>query len=88
MHINDEREAKFYYCWPKVTVNVYGTADGYGTDSIVDPIGVAALVSHSSRSVDATSCPVPRRMRPLAAVDEIPSCSASSASEISRGSSK
>ncbi|ELZ21878.1 hypothetical protein C477_04544 [Haloterrigena salina JCM 13891] len=88
MRIRDEREAKFYYCWPKVTVNVYGTADGYGAYTIVDPIGVVALASHSSRSVDATSCPVPRRMRPLAAVDEMPSCSASSSSEISRGSSK
>lgn len=37
MRIHDEHEAKFYYFWPNFTVNMYGTADGYGT-YIVDPI--------------------------------------------------
>jgi len=37
MRIHDEHEAKFYYFWPNFTVNMYGTADGYGT-YIIDPI--------------------------------------------------
>jgi phenylpropionate dioxygenase-like ring-hydroxylating dioxygenase large terminal subunit len=37
MRIHDEHEAKFYYLWPNFTVNMYGTADGYGT-YIIDPI--------------------------------------------------
>ncbi|ADB58924.1 conserved hypothetical protein [Haloterrigena turkmenica DSM 5511] len=38
MRIHHEREAKFYYFWPNLTVNVYGTADGAGTYIIVGPI--------------------------------------------------
>ncbi|GGN91385.1 aromatic ring-hydroxylating oxygenase subunit alpha [Haloarcula pellucida] len=37
MRIHDEHEATFYYFWPNFTVNMYGTADGYGT-YIIDPI--------------------------------------------------
>ncbi|WP_423747043.1 aromatic ring-hydroxylating dioxygenase subunit alpha (plasmid) [Haladaptatus sp. SPP-AMP-3] len=37
LRIHDEHEAKFYYMWPNFTVNMYGTADGYGT-YIIDPI--------------------------------------------------
>ena len=37
MRIHEEHEAKFYYLWPNFTVNMYGTADGYGT-YIIDPI--------------------------------------------------
>lgn len=37
LRIHDEHEAKFYYFWPNFTVNMYGTADGYGT-YIIDPI--------------------------------------------------
>ena len=37
MRIHPEHEAKFYYFWPNFTVNMYGTADGYGT-YILDPI--------------------------------------------------
>ncbi|WP_433634171.1 aromatic ring-hydroxylating oxygenase subunit alpha [Halomicrococcus sp. NG-SE-24] len=37
MRIHDEHEAQFYYFWPNFTVNMYGTADGYGT-YIIDPI--------------------------------------------------
>ncbi len=37
MRIHDEHEAKFYYLWPNFTVNMYGTADGYGT-YLIDPI--------------------------------------------------
>ncbi|MFA1611786.1 aromatic ring-hydroxylating oxygenase subunit alpha [Halobellus rubicundus] len=37
MRIHPEHEAKFYYFWPNFTVNMYGTADGYGT-YIIDPI--------------------------------------------------
>jgi phenylpropionate dioxygenase-like ring-hydroxylating dioxygenase large terminal subunit len=37
MRIHDEHEAQFYYLWPNFTVNMYGTADGYGT-YIIDPI--------------------------------------------------
>ncbi|WP_226482185.1 aromatic ring-hydroxylating oxygenase subunit alpha [Natrinema amylolyticum] len=37
MRIHEEHEAKFYYFWPNFTVNMYGTADGYGT-YIIDPI--------------------------------------------------
>ncbi|WP_266080915.1 aromatic ring-hydroxylating oxygenase subunit alpha [Haladaptatus caseinilyticus] len=37
LRIHDEHEAKFYYLWPNFTVNMYGTADGYGT-YIIDPI--------------------------------------------------
>jgi phenylpropionate dioxygenase-like ring-hydroxylating dioxygenase large terminal subunit len=32
-----EGEARFYYLWPNFTVNLYGTADGYGT-YLVEPI--------------------------------------------------
>ncbi|WP_408960598.1 aromatic ring-hydroxylating oxygenase subunit alpha [Natrinema sp. 74] len=31
MRIHDEHEAQFHYLWPNFTVNMYGTADGYGT---------------------------------------------------------
>ncbi|WP_129113487.1 aromatic ring-hydroxylating oxygenase subunit alpha [Halegenticoccus tardaugens] len=37
MRIHEEHEAKFYYLWPNFTVNMYGTANGYGT-YIIDPI--------------------------------------------------
>jgi phenylpropionate dioxygenase-like ring-hydroxylating dioxygenase large terminal subunit len=37
LRIHEEHEAKFYYFWPNFTVNMYGTADGYGT-YIIDPI--------------------------------------------------
>ncbi|HET7324002.1 MAG TPA: aromatic ring-hydroxylating dioxygenase subunit alpha [Halococcus sp.] len=37
LRIHDEHEAKFYYFWPNFTLNLYGTADGYGT-YIIDPI--------------------------------------------------
>ncbi|MFC4440104.1 MULTISPECIES: aromatic ring-hydroxylating oxygenase subunit alpha [Natrialbaceae] len=37
MRIHDEHEAQFHYLWPNFTVNMYGTADGYGT-YIIDPI--------------------------------------------------
>jgi len=37
MRIHDEHEAQFHYLWPNLTVNMYGTADGYGT-YIIDPI--------------------------------------------------
>ncbi|MFC7156817.1 aromatic ring-hydroxylating dioxygenase subunit alpha [Halomarina halobia] len=37
LRIHEEHEAKFYYLWPNFTVNMYGTADGYGT-YIIDPI--------------------------------------------------
>ncbi|MDQ2052667.1 SRPBCC family protein [Natronolimnohabitans sp. A-GB9] len=37
LRIHDEREAQFHYLWPNFTVNMYGTADGYGT-YIIDPI--------------------------------------------------
>ncbi len=37
MRIHDKREAQFHYFWPNFTVNMYGTADGYGT-YIIDPI--------------------------------------------------
>lgn len=37
MRIHDEHEAQFHYFWPNFTVNMYGTADGYGT-YIIDPI--------------------------------------------------
>ena len=37
LRIHDEHEAKFYYLWPNFTVNMYGTADGYGT-YIIDPV--------------------------------------------------
>jgi phenylpropionate dioxygenase-like ring-hydroxylating dioxygenase large terminal subunit len=37
MRIHEEHEAQFYYFWPNFTVNMYGTADGYGT-YIIDPI--------------------------------------------------
>jgi phenylpropionate dioxygenase-like ring-hydroxylating dioxygenase large terminal subunit len=37
MSLHDEHEARFYYLWPNFTVNMYGTADGYGT-YIIDPI--------------------------------------------------
>lgn len=37
MSLHDEHEARFYYFWPNFTVNMYGTADGYGT-YIIDPI--------------------------------------------------
>ncbi|WP_458210180.1 aromatic ring-hydroxylating oxygenase subunit alpha [Haladaptatus sp. NG-SE-30] len=37
MSLHDEHEARFYYMWPNFTVNMYGTADGYGT-YIIDPI--------------------------------------------------
>jgi phenylpropionate dioxygenase-like ring-hydroxylating dioxygenase large terminal subunit len=37
LRIHDEHEAQFHYFWPNFTVNMYGTADGYGT-YIVDPI--------------------------------------------------
>ena len=37
LRIHEEHEAKFYYFWPNFTVNMYGTADGYGT-YLIDPI--------------------------------------------------
>ncbi|WP_435069111.1 aromatic ring-hydroxylating oxygenase subunit alpha [Haloplanus sp. C73] len=37
LRIHDEHEAQFHYFWPNFTVNMYGTADGYGT-YIIDPI--------------------------------------------------
>ena len=37
LRIHDEHEAQFHYLWPNFTVNMYGTADGYGT-YIIDPI--------------------------------------------------
>ncbi|WP_408960593.1 aromatic ring-hydroxylating oxygenase subunit alpha [Natrinema sp. 74] len=37
MRIHDEHEAQFHYLWPNFTVNMYGTADGYGT-YYIDPI--------------------------------------------------
>ncbi|WP_224450417.1 aromatic ring-hydroxylating oxygenase subunit alpha [Haloprofundus salilacus] len=37
MRIHDEHEAQFHYLWPNFTVNMYGTADGYGT-YIIDPV--------------------------------------------------
>ena len=37
MRIHDEHEAQFHYFWPNFAVNMYGTADGYGT-YIIDPI--------------------------------------------------
>ncbi|NKE34942.1 ring-hydroxylating oxygenase subunit alpha [Natronococcus sp. JC468] len=37
LRIHDAREAQFHYLWPNFTVNMYGTADGYGT-YIIDPI--------------------------------------------------
>ena len=37
MSLHEEHEAKFYYLWPNFTLNMYGTADGYGT-YIIDPI--------------------------------------------------
>ncbi|MDG5759882.1 SRPBCC family protein [Natronococcus sp. A-GB1] len=37
LRIHDEREAQFHYFWPNFTINMYGTADGYGT-YIIDPI--------------------------------------------------
>lgn len=37
LRIHDEHEAQFHYLWPNLTVNMYGTADGYGT-YIIDPI--------------------------------------------------
>ncbi|MDQ2052670.1 aromatic ring-hydroxylating dioxygenase subunit alpha [Natronolimnohabitans sp. A-GB9] len=37
LRIHDEQEAQFHYLWPNFTVNMYGTADGYGT-YIIDPI--------------------------------------------------
>ncbi|SIS13452.1 aromatic ring-hydroxylating oxygenase subunit alpha [Natronorubrum thiooxidans] len=37
VRIHDEREAQFHYLWPNFTINMYGTADGYGT-YIIDPI--------------------------------------------------
>jgi len=37
MRIHEEHEAQFYYFWPNFTVNMYGTADGYGT-YIINPI--------------------------------------------------
>ena len=39
MRIHDEHEAQFHYLWPNMTVNMYGTADGYGT-YVIDPIDV------------------------------------------------
>ncbi|WP_101296844.1 aromatic ring-hydroxylating oxygenase subunit alpha [Halegenticoccus soli] len=37
LRIHDEHEAQFHYLWPNFTVNMYGTADGYGT-YVIDPI--------------------------------------------------
>ncbi|SEP12437.1 Phenylpropionate dioxygenase, large terminal subunit [Halogranum amylolyticum] len=37
LRIHDEHEAQFHYFWPNFTINMYGTADGYGT-YIIDPI--------------------------------------------------
>ncbi|MFB6234451.1 MAG: SRPBCC family protein [Halopenitus sp.] len=37
LRIHDEHEAQFHYLWPNFTVNMYGTADGYGT-YIINPI--------------------------------------------------
>jgi phenylpropionate dioxygenase-like ring-hydroxylating dioxygenase large terminal subunit len=37
LRVHDEHEAQFHYFWPNFTVNMYGTADGYGT-YIIDPI--------------------------------------------------
>jgi phenylpropionate dioxygenase-like ring-hydroxylating dioxygenase large terminal subunit len=37
MRIHDEHEAQFWYFWPNFTINMYGTADGYGT-YLIDPI--------------------------------------------------
>ncbi|WP_435180310.1 aromatic ring-hydroxylating oxygenase subunit alpha [Halorussus sp. AFM4] len=37
LRIHEEHEAKFYYLWPNFTVNMYGTADGYGT-YIIKPV--------------------------------------------------
>ncbi|WP_345782532.1 hypothetical protein [Halostagnicola sp. A-GB9-2] len=37
LRIHDEHEAQFWYFWPNFTVNMYGTADGYGT-YLIDPI--------------------------------------------------
>lgn len=37
MSLHEPNEARFYYFWPNFTLNMYGTADGYGT-YIIDPI--------------------------------------------------
>ncbi|WP_101296846.1 aromatic ring-hydroxylating oxygenase subunit alpha [Halegenticoccus soli] len=37
LRIHEEHEAQFHYLWPNFTVNMYGTADGYGT-YVIDPI--------------------------------------------------
>ena len=37
LSLHDEHEARFYYFWPNFALNMYGTADGYGT-YIIDPI--------------------------------------------------
>ncbi|GAB7019103.1 hypothetical protein JCM18750_19640 [Halostagnicola bangensis] len=37
MRIHDEHEAQFWYFWHNFTVNMYGTADGYGT-YLINPI--------------------------------------------------
>lgn len=37
LSLHEENEARFYYFWPNFAVNMYGTADGYGT-YLIDPI--------------------------------------------------